>query len=82
MPTLSITIPQSNFRKIQTRARREGFQNPNEWARFLLERNLYLEESPKNAPAKIISEMKKTGLYQKRFLNELKKSIHYADATA
>lgn len=82
MPTLSINIPQRNLIKIRARARREGFRGPNEWVQFLLEKNLSLEESPKLKPSKIISEMKKTGLYQTRFLNELKKSLAYADATA
>lgn len=82
MPTLTITVPHKDFHKIKERARVEGFRTPTDWARFLVERNIGFEESPKLKTSKIISEMKKTGLYKKEFLRELKNSLNYADKTS
>lgn len=79
MPAITIKLPNKYLEAAETRARRQGFKNTGEWARFLIEKNLNLEESPKMDPAKIISEMKKTSLYQENFLRELKKSLAYAD---
>lgn len=82
MPTLTISIPNKDFRKIKERALTEGFKDPTDWARFLVEKNIAHEESPKIKPSRIISEMKKTGLYKKNFLSELKRSLEYADKAA
>lgn len=82
MPILSIKLPSRSFRRIRERARAEGFRSPAEWAHILVERNITIEESPKINPSKIISEMKKTNLYRKQFLRELKRSLDYADKTA
>lgn len=79
MPNITIKLQENNFRKARVRAEREGFKNPDDWAKFLIEQNLTLEESPKLEPSKIISEMKKTGLYKSEFLQGLKKSLEYAD---
>ena len=59
----------------------EGFQNPTDWARFLMERYLALEESPHLDADQIVKSMEKTGLYQGQFLHALKKSLDYADQT-
>lgn len=82
MPTLNITLPNKDLRRIKERAEAGGFRTPSDWARFLVERNIGFEESPKLKASKIISEMKKTGLYKKEFLRELKNSLDYADKTA
>lgn len=82
MPTLTIKLPSSSFRKVKERAQREGFKDPTEWARILVEKNIALEESPKLKASKIISEMRETNLYREQFLRELKKSLDYADKTA
>lgn len=79
MPTLTITIPNKYFREAKKRARKAGFRTPMEWAQFLVTRNLGIEESPRLAPAKVIAEMKKTGLYKAELLRGLKKSLEYAD---
>lgn len=82
MPLLTIAVPSRYLRKIKTQARREGFKNPTEWVRFMIERNVGFEESPRLRPAKIISEMESTGLYRHGFLRDLKRSLEYADRTA
>ena len=79
MPAITIKLPSKQFGIVKIKARKQGFKNPNDWARFLIEQNLILEESPKLSPEKIISEMRKTNLYQERFLREMKKSLEYAD---
>ena len=81
MTTLTITLPDVSSQKAKERAKSEGFKNPNEWARFLVEQNLALAESPKIASSAIIAEMQKTSLYKASFLKELKKSLMYADKT-
>ncbi|MBI2121844.1 MAG: hypothetical protein HYT98_01860 [Candidatus Sungbacteria bacterium] len=81
MPTLTIDLPVKYFKKAQKQAHREGFKNPADWAHFLVARNIELEESSHLAPTRIISEMKKTGLYNSIFLRELKQSLEYADTT-
>lgn len=82
MPTLTITIPMRSLRKIKERALREGFKNPVDWARILVEKNIEIENSPKIRSGKIVAEMRQTGLYTARFLQELKRSLEYADKTA
>lgn len=82
MPTITIPIPKEEYNKIKTRARREGFKNPADWARFLVEKNVQLEESPRLSPSKIILEMKKIGVHKPLFLLGLKKSLEYADKIA
>lgn len=79
MPTLSIKLPVKNFIKIKRQARQQGFNSPTDWARFLIEKNLFFEESPHFKSSEIITQMKKTGLYQDKFLKDLKKSLEYAD---
>lgn len=79
MPSLTIIVPRIQYRKIQERARREGFKTSADWARFLMQQNMALAESPRFKSTKIISEMQKTDLYKKSFLHELKKSLEYAD---
>ncbi len=79
MPNITIKLPPRQFQTAKTRARRQGFKNPGDWARFLIEQNLILEESPSIPPKKIISEMRKTDLYQEKFLRELEQSLEYAD---
>lgn len=79
MPTLSIQLPEKDLEKVRRTARREGFKNPTDWAKFLVARSISFEESPKISHKKIISEMKKTGLYKNAFLRGLQKSIMYAD---
>lgn len=82
MPTLNITLPQSDLAKAKEQARREGFHSPAAWVQFLVERRVRLEESPKLKPSIVISEMRKTRLYKDRFLKELEKSLDYADKTS
>lgn len=82
MAKLTIQIPQKDFRKLKARAHREGFKNPTEWARVLVEKNMEVTESPKMNPEKIISEMQKTGRYSSPFLRSLSKSLKYADKAA
>lgn len=82
MPLLTITVPGKYLRKIKAQARREGFKNPTEWARFLIERSVSFGESPRLRPEKIISEMERTGLYRHGFLRALKRSLEYADRSA
>lgn len=82
MPTLTITLPTQSFRKIKKRAQKEGFKNPTDWARFLVEKNISLEELPRMKPKKIIEEMKKTNHYTGEFLRGLKRSLEYADKAA
>jgi len=82
MPLLTIAVPSEYLRKIKMQARREGFKNPTEWVRFVIERNVSFEESPRLKPAKIISEMARTGLYRREFLHALKRSLEYADRNA
>jgi len=79
MPTLTITLPKKEFQKVKERARQEGFKAPAAWAQFLVEINIGFEESSKLKPPKIISEMKKTGLYKAQFLRALEKSLDYAN---
>jgi len=79
MPILSIQLPEKELEKVRRTARREGFKSPTDWAKFLVERNIGFEESPKIGLQKIISEMKKTGLYKGDFLRGLQKSLIYAD---
>ena len=81
MPTLSVELPQKELQKAREMARKEGFKSPADWARFLVSRNIGFLESPKLKPSKIISEMKKTGLYKNNFLRNLQKSLLYADKT-
>lgn len=82
MPTINVTIPNKDFVKVRKQAEREGFKKPSEWALFLIEKNISFEESPYLRPTDIISDMRGTGLYQKRFLSDLKRSLEYADKTA
>lgn len=82
MPTLTIKLPRERFRRVQARARSEGFGDPTEWAKSLLERTIALRESPRMKPGKIIARMRKTGLYREAFLRELRKSLAYADPAA
>jgi len=82
MPTLTVTLPPKRFAEVKKQARREGFSDPTKWASFVIERSACFEESPKIKPAKIISSMKKTGLYKEIFLRELKQSLEYADRAA
>ncbi len=82
MPNITVKLQEKDFRKAKIRAEHEGFKNPADWARFLIEQNMVLEESPVLESAKIISEMKKTGLYKENFLRDLKKSLEYADKTS
>ncbi|MEK7560300.1 MAG: hypothetical protein AAB522_03320 [Patescibacteria group bacterium] len=79
MPTLSIELPQKELQRAREVARKEGFKSPADWAKFLVARNIGFLESPKLKPSKIISEMKKTGLYKSNFLRNLQKSLIYAD---
>ena len=79
MPNITIKLPPKQFQTVKTRARKQGFKTPNDWARFLIEQNLILEESPLLSSKKIISEMRKTDLYQKKFLLELEKSLEHAN---
>lgn len=79
MPTINLTIPSKYFTKVRRQAEREGFKKPAEWALCLIEKNISLEESPYLKPIDIISDMRGTGLYQKKFLSELKQSLEYAD---
>ncbi|MEK7062756.1 MAG: hypothetical protein AAB946_01840 [Patescibacteria group bacterium] len=79
MPAITIKLQSKHLEAAKIKARRQGFKNASEWAQFLIEKNLSLEESPKMDPSKIISEMKKTDIYQENFLRELKKSLEYAD---
>jgi len=81
MPKLTITLSQKRFQQIKKRASIDGFKNPNDWARFVVERNTILEESPRMSPTRIIKEMQKTKRYHATFLRELKKSLEYADKT-
>ena len=82
MPTLTIALPPKQYKKLKEAARREGFKDPADWTRFLVEKNMNFQNSPRLQPTKIISEMEKTGIYQERFLHELKKSLKYADKAA
>ena len=82
MPTLTINLQPKQYKKIKEAARREGFKTPAEWTRFLVEKNMSFEDSPRLKPSKIISEMEKTGVYKGEFLRELKKSLEYADKAA
>ncbi len=82
MPHLTITLPKKQYERAKKQARAEGFESTQGWAEFLIERRLILEESPKIPAEKIIAEMEKTGLYQKRFLRGLRASLVYADKTA
>ncbi len=68
--------------RIRKQAHKEGFKNPTDWTRFLIEKNLFLEESPHLKPSEIITQMEKTGLYRDGFLKDLKKSLEYADKTS
>lgn len=40
MTPLTITLPDILSQKIRERAKREGFRNPEEWAKFLVERRI------------------------------------------
>lgn len=40
MTTLTITLPDIPAQKIRDRAKTEGFRNPEEWAKFLVERRM------------------------------------------
>lgn len=40
MTTLTITLPDVSSQKIRERAKTEGFRNPEEWAKFLIERRI------------------------------------------
>lgn len=82
MPALTITLPSKYSEKAKEQARSEGFQDLSLWLQFLVKSRVSLEESPKIKPASVISEMQKTGLYNERFLRDLKKSLEYADKTA
>lgn len=82
MTLLTILLPPQELKKVRAQAKSEGFKTPSAWVQFLIERQLLLEESPNLPPRKIVSEMKKTSLYRKRFLSELQKALEYADSTA
>lgn len=82
MPTLTIKLPRERFRRVQARARSEGFGDPTEWAKFLLERTIALRESPRLRPQRVVSAMRRTGLYREEFLRSLERSLAYADKTA
>ena len=82
MAILTIKISNKEFSRVKTYAKRAGFKNPAEWARDLVERNLFLEESPRMSSAQVIAEMKQTGRYKGIFLHGLKKSLAYADKAA
>ena len=82
MPILTINLQSKQYKKIKEVARREGFKTPAEWTRFLVEKNMSFEDSPRLKPSKVISEMEKTGVYKGEFLRELKKSLEYADKAA
>lgn len=79
MPVLTITLPPKYSEKAIERAKSEGFKDPSLWLQFLVKSRISLEESPKTKPSRVIAEMRKTGLYETRFLQELKKSLEYAD---
>ena len=79
MSSLTITLPPKQSQKAKEQAKKEGFKNPALWLQFLVEKQTGFEESPKVNPARIISGMKKTGLYKDSFLSELKKSLAYAN---
>lgn len=81
MPNITVKLQDKDFRKAKKRAEREGFRDPSDWARFLIEQNLILEESPQLKSSKIVLEMEKTGFYKSEFLRELEKSLEYADKT-
>lgn len=82
MATLTIKMSKKELSQIKTRASHAGFATPAEWARNLVEKNLFLAESPCITPKKIISEMKKNSRYKTIFLHGLKKSLTYADKAA
>lgn len=82
MATLTIHIKNDEMVKAQKRARQEGFKQPSDWVRAIVERDLSLGESPKIPSDEIIERVKKTGRYQGKFLNGLKNSLEYADQTA
>lgn len=67
MPTLSIKLPVKNFIKIKRQARQQGFKSPTDWARFLIEKNIFFEESPQLNPLEIIVQMKKPVFIKKSF---------------
>lgn len=81
MPTITVKLEDKDFRKVKERAQHQGFKDASDWAKFLIEQNIVLEESPKLKPKKIISEMQKTGLYKTEFLRQLEKSLEYGDKT-
>ncbi len=82
MTSLTISLLPQDLKKARVRAKSEGFKTPSDWVTFLVERHLILEESPRLAPAKIVSDMNSTGLYKKKFLLELEKALEYADSAA
>ncbi|MDP3769770.1 MAG: hypothetical protein U1A23_03640 [Candidatus Sungbacteria bacterium] len=82
MPTLTIKIPQEEYKKIKDQARREGYKNPSAWAQSLVKKTACMEESPSMKSERIIVEMQKTGRYKSGFLRGLKKSLEYADTAA
>lgn len=70
MTTLTITLPDVPSQKRRERAKIEGFENPNEWARFLVER-------------RIIDSRKKKGIKKKfALLRASTKSVDISSSEA
>ncbi len=83
MPVLTIRLPENYLRRAKAKARSEGFRSPAAWARTVVERNLaVLRESPRLRPQRVVSAMRRTGLYREGFLRSLKRSLAYADKAA
>lgn len=82
MNSITINLPKKELKKARLYAKSEGFKTPSDWAQFLVERQLLLEESPRLSRTKIVSEMKKTGRYKRVFLLELDKALKYADSAS
>ena len=79
MPTINVTIPNKYFSKVKKQSEREGFKRPADWTLYLIEKNISYEDSPRLRPAEAVFEMRQTGLYNKKFLGELERSLEYAD---